>query len=188
MGEKSVENLLQAIEDSKQNSLERLLFGLGIRYVGSKAAKTLASHFVTIDQLQQASFDDLVAIDEIGNKIADSVVKFFEEDKAERLISELQQLGLNMTYKGPKVTETVDDSPFSGKTVVLTGKLSIFTRQEAKQRIEALGGNVTGSVSKKTDLLIAGEEAGSKLDKAKKFEVEIWDESKFQEILEGETE
>ncbi|MGP4040899.1 NAD-dependent DNA ligase LigA [Gracilibacillus sp. D59] len=186
MGEKSVENLLTAIEDSKENSLERVLFGLGIRYVGSKAAKTLATHFETIDRLQQASFEDLVAVDEIGDKMADSIVHYFEDDKVKQLISELKDLGLNLTYNGPKVSEVVEDSPFAGKTVVLTGKLAIYTRQEAKQQIEALGGNVTGSVSKKTDLLIAGEDAGSKLAKANKLDVEVWDESKLQEVLEEE--
>ncbi|QGH33279.1 NAD-dependent DNA ligase LigA [Gracilibacillus salitolerans] len=186
MGEKSVENLLTAIENSKGNSLERVLFGLGIRYVGSKAARTLAAHFETIDHLQQASFEDIVAVDEIGDKMADSIVHYFEDDQVKQLISELKDLGLNLTYKGPKVSEAAADSPFSGKTVVLTGKLAIYTRQEAKQQIEALGGNVTGSVSKKTDLLIAGEDAGSKLAKAKKLDVEVWDEAKLQEVLEEE--
>ncbi|SFM11794.1 DNA ligase (NAD+) [Gracilibacillus orientalis] len=186
MGEKSVENLLTAIENSKANSLERVLFGLGIRYVGSKAAKTLAAHFETIDRLQQASLDDLVAIDEIGDKMADSIFHYFADDKVKQLISELKDLNLNLTYNGPKVNETVTDSTFAGKTVVLTGKLAIYTRQEAKQHIETLGGNVTGSVSKKTDLLIAGEEAGSKLAKAKKLDVEIWNESKLQEVIEEE--
>ncbi|MGN8646735.1 NAD-dependent DNA ligase LigA [Gracilibacillus sp. HCP3S3_G5_1] len=186
MGEKSVENLLNAIENSKENSLERLLFGLGIRYVGSKAARTLAAHFETIERLQAASFEDLIAIDEIGDKMADSIVQYFEDDKVQQLIIELKELGLNLSYKGPKVSEAPADSAFAGKTVVLTGKLAIYTRQEAKQQIEALGGNVTGSVSKKTDLLIAGEDAGSKLDKAKKLEVEIWDEAKLQEVLEEE--
>ncbi|KAB8130124.1 NAD-dependent DNA ligase LigA, partial [Gracilibacillus oryzae] len=186
MGEKSATNLLSAIETSKQNSLERLLFGLGIRYVGSKAAKTLAAHFETLDNLQQASFEDLIAIDEIGDKMADSIVQYFEEDKVKQLLNELRELGLNLAYNGPKVTEVAEDTAFAGKTIVLTGKLSIFSRQEAKQKIEALGGKVTGSVSKNTDLLIAGEEAGSKLDKAKKLEVEIWDEQKLQAVLEGE--
>ncbi|WP_058306156.1 NAD-dependent DNA ligase LigA [Gracilibacillus massiliensis] len=187
MGEKSVDNLLKAIEDSKENSLERLLFGLGIRYVGSKAAKTLATHFETMEKLQEAGFDDLVAVDEIGDKMADSIVRYFEDEKVNQLISELRALGLNLTYQGPKVTKAAADSSFSGKTIVLTGKLSIYTRQEAKQRIEALGGNVTGSVSKKTDLLIAGEEAGSKLDKAKSLNIEIWDEQLLQETLEGDS-
>ncbi|MDX8046815.1 NAD-dependent DNA ligase LigA [Gracilibacillus sp. S3-1-1] len=187
MGEKSVDNLLKAIEQSKENSLERLLFGLGIRYVGSKAAKTLAEHFETIDRLQEASFDELVAVDEIGDKMADSIVQYFEDEKVRHLIAELKELGLNLAYTGPKRSEAqADDSVFAGKTVVLTGKLSIYTRQEAKQHIEALGGKVTGSVSKKTDLLIAGEDAGSKLEKAEKLEVEVWDEAKLQTVLEGE--
>ncbi|WP_163539176.1 NAD-dependent DNA ligase LigA [Gracilibacillus sp. YIM 98692] len=188
MGEKSVQNLLKAIEQSKQNSLEKLLFGLGIRYVGSKAARTLAAHFETMENLQKATLDDLVAIDEIGDKMADSIVRYFEDEEVEHLISELKKLGLNFTYDGPRAADVSEDSPFSGKTVVLTGKLAIFTRQEAKQRIEALGGKVTGSVSKKTDLLIAGEDAGSKLDKAKKLDVDVWDEVHLQEVLEGESE
>ncbi|UOQ48966.1 NAD-dependent DNA ligase LigA [Gracilibacillus caseinilyticus] len=183
MGEKSVQNLLTAIEQSKENSLERLLFGLGIRYVGSKAARTLAEHFETMDNLANATFEDLVAVDEIGDKMADSTVTYFADEKVKQLISELKQLGLNMSYKGAKASDAPSDSIFFGKTVVLTGKLEIFSRQEAKQRIEALGGNVTGSVSKKTDLLIAGEDAGSKMDKAKKLEIEIWDEAKLQEVL-----
>lgn len=184
MGEKSVTNLLEAIEQSKQNSLERLLFGLGIRYVGSKAAKTLAQHFETLDQIQQATFDDFVAVDEIGDKMADSLVRYFEDDKVKELLEELKSLQLNTAYLGPKVAEVKEDTPFANKTIVLTGKLSIYTRQEAKDRIEALGGKVTGSVSKKTDLLIAGEDAGSKLDKAKKLEIEVWDEAKLQAVLE----
>ncbi|MFC4401676.1 NAD-dependent DNA ligase LigA [Gracilibacillus xinjiangensis] len=186
MGEKSVKNLLEAIESSKQNSLERLLFGLGIRYVGSKAAKTLAAHFGTMDKLQTATFDQLIAIDEIGDKMADSIVRYFNEDKVKLLLDELRELGLNFTYNGPRVSDIPEDTVFNGKTIVLTGKLSIYTRQDAKQKIEALGGKVTGSVSKNTDLLIAGEDAGSKLDKAKKLEVEVWDEEKLQTVLEGE--
>ncbi|ENH95728.1 NAD-dependent DNA ligase LigA [Gracilibacillus halophilus YIM-C55.5] len=188
MGEKSVTNLLGAIEQSKENSLERLLFGLGIRYVGSKAATTLAAHFETMENLQQASFEDLLAIDEIGEKMADSIVRYFADERVSELLDELRALGLNLTYKGMNTSEISEDAIFSGKTVVLTGKLAIYTRQEAKQRIEALGGTVTGSVSKKTDVLIAGEDAGSKLDKAEKLGVEVWDEERLQAKLEGETE
>lgn len=185
MGEKSVSNLLQAIEQSKENSLERLLFGLGIRYVGSKAAKTLAAHFETMENLQQASFEELTAVDEIGDKMADSIVRYFEDDKVQYLLTELKDLGLNLTYKGPKATDVGEDAVFAGKTIVLTGKLSIYTRQEVKQQIESLGGNVTGSVSKKTDIVIAGEDAGSKLDKANKLGIQVWDEEKLQTVLEG---
>ncbi|WP_138417860.1 NAD-dependent DNA ligase LigA [Aquibacillus sediminis] len=185
MGEKSVDNLLRAIENSKENSLERLLFGLGIRYVGSKAARTLAEHFEEIDQLINASFDDFVAVDEIGEKMADSIVRYFSEQQVLELIDELQGLGLNMSYKGPKKSDQPEDSPFMNKTIVLTGKLEIYSRQDAKQQIEALGGKVTGSVSKKTDLLIAGADAGSKYDKAKQLDITIWDEQQLKEALES---
>ncbi|MBU8906402.1 NAD-dependent DNA ligase LigA [Desertibacillus haloalkaliphilus] len=180
MGEKSVENLLQAIEATKDNSLEKLLFGLGIRFVGAKAAKTLAMHFETVEQLQQASFDELVAINEIGEKMADSVVSYFEKPEVEELIEELRRLGIHLTYKGPKQPdpETIDSS-FASKTFVLTGKLEQMNRNDAKAEIESLGGKVTGSVSKNTDVLVAGEDAGSKLAKAEKLGVEVWDEARL---------
>ncbi|MCM3226110.1 NAD-dependent DNA ligase LigA [Terribacillus saccharophilus] len=183
MGEKSADNLLKSIEASKDNSLERLLFGLGIRFVGAKAAKTLAQAFETIDRLQQATVEELVAIDEIGEKMADSIYQHFQEDKVTQLIEELKAVGVNMTYKGIKPQEVTSDSIFSGKTIVLTGKMEALTRPEAKEKIEALGGIVTGSVSKKTDLLIAGEDAGSKYEKAEKLGIEIWDEARLIEAL-----
>ncbi|PAF39531.1 DNA ligase (NAD(+)) LigA [Terribacillus saccharophilus] len=183
MGEKSADNLLKSIEASKDNSLERLLFGLGVRFVGAKAAKTLAQAFETIDRLQQATVEELVAIDEIGEKMADSIYQHFQEDKVTQLIEELKAVGVNMTYKGIKPQEVTSDSIFSGKTIVLTGKMEALTRPEAKEKIEALGGIVTGSVSKKTDLLIAGEDAGSKYDKAEKLGIEIWDEARLIETL-----
>jgi DNA ligase (NAD+) len=183
MGEKSADNLLQSIEASKQNSLERLLFGLGIRFVGSKAAKTLAQAFETIDRLQQATVEELVAIDEIGEKMADSIYQHFQEDKVIQLIEELKTVGVNMTYKGIKPQEVTADSVFTGKTIVLTGKMEALSRPQAKEKIEALGGIVTGSVSKKTDLLIAGEDAGSKYEKAEKLGIEIWDEARLIEAL-----
>lgn len=187
MGEKSVDNLLLAIEASKENSLERLLFGLGIRFIGAKAAKTLATEFETMDKLQQATYEDLIAVDEIGDKMADSVVQYFAEEKVNDLINELKELKLNMEYKGPKRVEVDQDSnPFAGKTVVLTGKMEKLSRPEAKERIEALGGNVTGSVSKKTDIVIAGEDAGSKYDKAVELGITIWNEDEFMNMLEGE--
>ncbi|WP_186578445.1 NAD-dependent DNA ligase LigA [Aquibacillus kalidii] len=184
MGEKSVDNLLAAIEASKDNSLERLLFGLGIRYVGSKAARTLAENFETMENLINASYEDYVAVNEIGEKMAESIVRYFEEEPVKELIAELETLGLNMEYKGPRKADQPTDSIFMGKTVVLTGKLEVLNRQEAKEKIEALGGKVTGSVSKKTDLLIAGEEAGSKLTKAQELNIEIWNEQQLREALE----
>ncbi|WP_010529618.1 NAD-dependent DNA ligase LigA [Lentibacillus jeotgali] len=185
MGEKSTSNLLQAIDASRENSLERLLFGLGIRFVGSKAARTLASHFETMESLQQAAFEDITAINEMGEKMADSIVRYFAEDEVKQLLYELDELGLNMEYKGPKAQDVEEDTAFSGKTVVLTGKMEHFTRSEAKALVEQLGGSVTGSVSKNTDILIAGEDAGSKMDKAEQLGVAVWSEQQLREVLDG---
>lgn len=186
MGEKSVDNLLIAIEATKDNSLERLLFGLGIRYVGSKAAKTLAQEFETIERLKEASFEGLVAVNEIGEKMADSVVRYFNKPEVNQLIEELKTYDVNMTYKGPKPVNLDEvDSYFAGKTIVLTGKLEQLSRDDAKKEIELLGGKVTGGVSKKTDLVIAGEEAGSKLQKANDLGIEVWDEQKLVLELKG---
>jgi DNA ligase (NAD+) len=185
MGEKSATNLLAAIEASKQNSLERLLFGLGIRYVGAKAAKVLAEHFETMDRLQNATKEELMAIHEIGEKMADSIVAYFAKPEVKELLNELRAYGVNMEYKGPKTPKADDvDSYFAGKTVVLTGKLESLSRNEAKEKIEQLGGKVTGSVSKNTDLVIAGADAGSKLAKAKQLNIEIWDETRFLQEIE----
>ncbi|MEH7114900.1 NAD-dependent DNA ligase LigA [Neobacillus niacini] len=180
MGEKSAANLLKAIEASKSNSLEKLLFGLGIRHVGAKAAKTLAQSFDTMEKLSIAKKEDLTAVNEIGDKMADSIVAFFEQEEAEELLKELEAVGVNMIYKGAKPVSAADsNSLFAGKTVVLTGKLEQLSRNEAKEKIEALGGNVSGSVSKKTHLVIAGEDAGSKLTKANELGIEVWDEEKL---------
>ncbi|SDO30677.1 DNA ligase (NAD+) [Halobacillus aidingensis] len=183
MGEKSVENLLNAIEASKENSLERLLFGLGVRYVGSKAASTLAQHFEHMDALVEADAEALEAIPEIGSKMAESIASYFDEDQVIQLLEELKQLGLNMEYKDAKKSDQPIDSPFNDKTVVLTGKMEEYSRSEMKKMIEELGGKVTGSVSKKTDLLIAGEDAGSKYTKASDLGIEIWDEEQFKNAL-----
>jgi DNA ligase (NAD+) len=184
MGEKSVSNLLVAIETSKTNSLEKLLFGLGIRHVGAKAAKTLAQHFDHMDGIVAATREELTSINEIGEKMADSIVTFFEQEEVQVLLSELKELGVNMTYTGTKVVMgDQSDSFFTGKTVVLTGKLSQLTRNEAKDKIESLGGNVSGSVSKRTDLVIAGEEAGSKLKKAEELGIDVWNEERLVEEL-----
>ncbi|MDQ0340109.1 DNA ligase (NAD+) [Caldalkalibacillus uzonensis] len=180
MGEKSVDNLLTAINNSKENSLEKLLFGLGIRFVGAKAAKLLAQHFETLDHLMQATQDELEAIDEIGPKMAQSIVEYFAKPEVHETINRLKQAGVNMTYKGPKPVQAEDgESPFAGKTIVLTGKLEQMTREEAKEKLEALGAKVTGSVSKNTDLVIAGEKAGSKLEKAKQLNIEVIDEAEM---------
>jgi DNA ligase (NAD+) len=185
MGEKSVSNLINAIEASKSNSLEKLLFGLGIRHVGAKAAKTLAQAYGTMDKLAAATEEEFKAINEIGEKMADSIAAFFKKEEVQELLKELVTAGVNMEYKGPMpVSVDQSDSFFAGKTVVLTGKLERLSRNEAKERIESLGGNVAGSVSKKTDLVIAGEDAGSKLTKAEQLGIEVWDEEKLLEQLE----
>lgn len=189
MGEKSAGNLLEAIEESKKNSLERLLIGLGIRFVGAKGAKILAQHFGHMDALMKASVEDLVALDEIGPKMADSVVTYMEMPEVRETIDRLKEAGVNMEYKGLVVdNQHVDTaSSFAGKTIVITGTLQKMSRKEATELLETLGANVTGSVSKKTDLLIAGEKAGSKLDKAKKLGVTIWDEETLLAHLPEET-
>ncbi|QHE59958.1 NAD-dependent DNA ligase LigA [Rossellomorea vietnamensis] len=184
MGEKSVDNLLEAIQTSKENSLEKLLFGLGIRHVGAKAAKTLAQEFGSMDRLMELGKEELTNVNEIGDKMADAIVAYFENDEVKDLIQELKEAGVNLEYKGPKPVSASDvDSYFAGKTIVLTGKIERLSRNEAKEKIEMLGGKVTGSVSKKTDLVIAGEEAGSKLTKANDLNIEVWDEDKLMEEL-----
>ena len=150
MGEKSVSNLLTSIENSKENSLEKLLFGLGIRHVGARAAQTLAEHFETIDLITSATRDELLSVPEVGEKMADAIATFFENEEVEQLLKELKSAGVNMTYKGrERIQSEHMDSFFNGKTIVLTGRLEKLTRNEAKQNIEEQGGNVTGSVSKK---------------------------------------
>lgn len=179
-GEKSATNLLAAIQLSKQNSLEKLLFGLGIRHVGAKAARTLALHFETMERLQQATIEELTIINEIGEKMASSIVAYFANEEVHHLLAKLQEYGVTMTYKGATLSEVETvASYFSGKSIVLTGKLATMGRSEAKKEIEARGGNVVGSVSKNTDLVIVGEAAGSKLAQAEKYDIEIWDEDRF---------
>ncbi|MCY7944836.1 NAD-dependent DNA ligase LigA [Bacillus atrophaeus] len=180
MGEKSTDNLISSIQKSKENSLERLLFGLGIRFIGSKAAKTLAMHFESLDHLKKANKEELLVIDEIGEKMADAVITYFQKEEMLELLDELEQLGVNTLYKGPKKVKVEDsDSYFAGKTIVLTGKLEELSRNDAKAQIEALGGKLTGSVSKNTDLVIAGEAAGSKLTKAEELNIEVWNEEQL---------
>ncbi|WP_103108410.1 NAD-dependent DNA ligase LigA [Brevibacillus reuszeri] len=184
MGEKSVDNLLAAIEASKENSLERVLFGLGIRLVGAKAARVLAEHFGNIDAIMQADEEALTQIDEIGPKMAASLTNYFSQPQAEAVIERLKAAGVNMEYKGIRI-ESGAELPFSGKTIVLTGTLTQMSRQEAEEAIARMGGKVTGSVSKKTDLVIAGDKAGSKLEKAEKLGVEVMDEAGFLQVLEA---
>lgn len=186
--EKSANNMLQAIAASKDNSVERLIFGLGIRHVGAKAAKVLAEHFGDLETLAKASAEEIVAIDSMGQTIADSLVTYFENEEVHQLLQELRQVGVNMSYKGLRTEDLSHvESPFKDKTIVLTGKLTQYNRNDAKAKIESLGGKVTGSVSKKTDLVIAGEEAGSKLTKAESLGIEVWDEQQMVDALERST-
>lgn len=187
MGEKSVTNLLASIQASKQNSLEKLLFGLGIRHVGAKAAKSLAIHFDTMDNLKVADKETLTSINDIGEKMADSIVTYFANEEVHDLLEELKRAGVNMTYTGPKLEDMSEEElVFTGKTVVLTGKLEKLTRNDAKALIESLGGNVSGSVSKKTDVVVAGSDAGSKLAKAEELAIPIWSEEDLIEYLPDE--
>ena len=175
-GSKKVNNLLTEIENSKNLSLERLLFGLSIRHVGQKTADILARNFKNIDNLMNASVEDIAAVKDIGMTIAKSVVKFFEDERNKELIAHLKDFGVNMYY----LKETSEEETlFTGKTFVLTGSLERFTRDEARERIEALGGTVSSSVSRKTDVVVAGSEAGSKLTKAEELGITIWNEEKF---------
>lgn len=181
MGPKSVEKLLNAIEASKEQSLEKLIFGLGIRHVGSKTSSVLASYFKNMDALMRADYETLIQVDEIGEVIAHSIVRFFSLDHNLELIEKLRQLGLNMNYRGNTIS-----SYFENKRFVLTGTLSTMGRSEAKKLIESMGGHVMGSVSAKTDYLVYGENAGSKLQKAQDLGVETWTEAKFiQEVTQN---
>lgn len=185
--EKSANNFLEAIQKSKENSAERLLFGLGIRHVGAKAAKILMEHFGDIVTLSQASKEDIANLYSIGQVIADSVVNYFDHDEVRELIAEFQAAGVNLRYLGKTANDLATiDSVFKDKRIVLTGKLSHFTREEAKAKIENLGGTIVGSVSKKTDFVIAGEEAGSKLTKATALGITVWTEAEMVAALETE--
>ncbi|MFH5882311.1 NAD-dependent DNA ligase LigA [Liberiplasma polymorphum] len=174
-GIKSIDKLLENIEKSKSNSLEQLLFGLGIRYVGEKVSKVLAMHFKTLFDMINVTEDELIKIDEIGDKIAYSVSEHFSEETFIDMLNTLKDLGLNVDYLG--LTET--SGKFTNMTFVLTGKLETLTRDDAQLIIESLGGKVTGSVSKKTDVVVAGADAGSKLEKANQLGISVWDEETF---------
>ena len=174
--EKSAEKLYQAIQASKENSVEKLIFGLGIRHVGSKAAKIIAENLSNLTNISTASTETLSAIPTIGTVLAESLTKYFALEGTKKLLAELQAVGVNFDYLGPVKR---DDAPLSGKTVVLTGKLAQLTRTEAKEKLENLGANVSGSVSKKTDIVVAGSDAGSKLTKAQDLGIEIWTEEEL---------
>ena len=177
--EKSAAKLYQAIQASKENSAEKLLFGLGIRHVGSKASQLLLQHFHSIENLAQADSDEVASIESLGSVIAKSLQTYFATEGSEILLKELKEAGVNLDYKGQTV---VADAALSGLTVVLTGKLERLKRSEAKSKLESLGAKVTGSVSKKTDLVVAGADAGSKLQKAQELGIEVRDEAWLESL------
>ena len=177
--EKSASKLYQAIQASKENSAEKLLFGLGIRHVGSKASQLLLQHFHSIENLAQADPEEVASIESMGSVIAQSLQTYFATEGSKILLDELKEAGVNLDYKGQTV---VADAALSGLTVVLTGKLERLTRSEAKSKLESLGAKVTGSVSKKTDLVVAGADAGSKLQKAQELGIEVRDEAWLESL------
>ena len=177
--EKSAEKLYEAIQASKENSAEKLLFGLGIRHVGSKVSQILLQEFHDLDQLASADPERIASIDSLGMVVAESLKRYFAQEGSKRLLQELKEAGVNMTYLGEKVAA---DAALSGMTVVLTGKLERLTRSEAKAKLESLGAKVTGSVSKKTDLVVAGSDAGSKLTKAQELGIQVEDEAWLESL------
>ena len=181
---KSTDNLLEAIEKSKENSLERLLFGLGIKEVGEKTAKVLAKRFGTLDRFFELTEEELLNVPDLGPVSASSIYEFFHNEENRVLIENLRQKGLNFNYLGQNLTN--ENSPFFGKTVVLTGTLSKYGRKEATDLLENIGAKVAGSVSKKTDYVIYGVEAGSKLDKARELGIKTLNEEEFEELLQME--
>ena len=177
--EKSAEKLYEAIQASKRNSAEKLLFGLGIRHVGSKVSQILLQEFHDLDQLATADPERIASIDSLGMVVAESLKSYFAQEGSKRLLQELKEAGVNMAYLGEKVAA---DAALSGMTVVLTGKLERLTRSEAKAKLESLGAKVTGSVSKKTDLVVAGSDAGSKLTKAQELGIQVEDEAWLESL------
>lgn len=177
--EKSAEKLYEAIQASKENSAEKLLFGLGIRHVGSKVSQILLQEFHDLDQLATADPERIASIDSLGMVVAESLKSYFAQEGSKRLLQELKEAGVNMAYLGEKVAA---DAALSGMTVVLTGKLERLTRSKAKAKLESLGAKVTGSVSKKTDLVVAGSDAGSKLTKAQELGIQVEDEAWLESL------
>ena len=178
---KSVDNLLDAIEASKHNSVERLLFGLGIKEVGAKMAKSLSRIYSDLDSLSKATEEELLSLPDVGPVLAESLTKWFKNEKNMALLETLRGLGLNFSFLGS--TSKAASSYFSGKTCVLTGTLDSMGRKEASDILENLGAKVTGSVSKATDVVIAGHDAGSKLDKAQSLGITVINESEFLELI-----
>jgi DNA ligase (NAD+) len=172
---------MDAIVESKQRGLVRVLAGLGIRHIGGTAARILAERYGNVDDLAAASEDELAGIDEIGPITAESVHTFFASDAGKRVVNELKAAGVDMT--APKTAAPAKDSPVSGKTIVITGSFDAFDRKELTEQLQALGAKVTGSVSKKTDIVIVGENAGSKLDKATELGIETWDEARVGKVV-----
>lgn len=177
--EKSAEKLYEAIQASKENSAEKLLFGLGIRHVGSKVSQILLQEFHDLDQLATTDPERIASIDSLGMVVAESLKRYFAQEGSKRLLQELKEAGVNLAYLGEKVAA---DAALSGMTVVLTGKLERLTRSEAKAKLESLGAKVTGSVSKKTDLVVAGSDAGSKLTKAQELGIQVEDEAWLESL------
>ncbi len=176
--EKSINNIIQSIEKSKENELGKLIFALGIRHIGAKAGNLLANHFKNITAVMEAGVQDILKIDGFGEIMAESVVDFFGNEKSCELIKSLTESGVNMESHN-----VVSDTRFSGKTFVLTGTLPTLKRSEASKIIESFGGKTSSSVSKKTDFVLAGEEAGSKLDKANTLGIEVISEEQFMEMI-----
>ncbi|MFY9415223.1 MAG: helix-hairpin-helix domain-containing protein, partial [Tepidanaerobacteraceae bacterium] len=179
MGEKSADNLIKAIQNSKKQPLSRLIYALGIPFIGSKASFLLAEALGSMDKLQTATYDELIKIPEIGSKMAESIITFFKQEQTKKLLTRLEEAGVNMEERrqveGPK--------PLENLTFVLTGTLEKYSRKEAKEIIENLGGRVTGSVSKKTDYVVVGKDPGSKYDKAVELGVKIIDENEFDKLI-----
>ncbi len=180
MAEKSAQNIVDALEKSKHTTLNRFLFALGIRHVGESTAKDLARHFGKLDAIMQADTEQLLAVPDVGPVVAQSIVDFFGEAHNREVVQQLRALGVHWEEHEGVSTQAL---PLSGKTFVLTGTLASLSRDEAKSRLEALGAKVAGSVSKKTDCVVAGTEAGSKLDKARELNVPVWDEQQLLEQL-----
>ena len=178
-GKKFAQNLIDSINKSKENDLYRLITALGIRHVGGKASKVLARKYKTMENLQNANFEQLSQINDIGEVMANSIIEFFMQEQTKDLIEKLKNAGVNMNC----LEEESDDKRFEGKTFVLTGSLELFTRKEAEDIIEKLGGKTSSSLSKKTDYVLAGEDAGSKLTKAQSLGINIISETDFKEMI-----
>jgi DNA ligase (NAD+) len=181
-GNKSVDNLLTSIEASKNNSLERLLFAIGIPGIGAKTAKVLAKKYDNIDNLMNASLEELTNIKDIGGILANNIVSFFADPKNQELINNLKEIGINMEYKGEK---TLNNPLISNKKFVITGTISFMTRDEIKDLLERYDGTTVDSVRKKTDIVIVGDSPGSKYEKAQKLGIEIWNEDKLKEVIDA---